>query len=139
MHALVRSPTKATKFDEVIAHLDVWENNLRKYIDAGGKRLDDEVMVIIAFDILPGDLPFTFVSGLRRMQSYDDLRERLREETDYFAAGAHRLNTGKGLLAVEAAGGDKPEGEPGGDGDEIVAAGERAGPDGGPERSLEGS
>ena len=113
LHDRVRGLAKASKLDDVMSKIEQWENNLRTYCDAGGRHPDEEDTIILALSILPTDLPFSFVSGLRKIREYDELRERLREEVDYYANGAHKSGTGRGRRAAEEGGG----GSKGKDGD----------------------
>ena len=63
--------------------------------------MDDEDMRIILLDMLP-ELPFTFVTELRKIPSYGELRERIENEVEYYKAGANKLSgTGGKLLLAD--------------------------------------
>ena len=73
LHGAVHSPAKANKLDEVMICIDAWEDNMRRYVEAGGQRPADEDLRIITLGMLPNDLPYGFVSELRRVQPFDAL------------------------------------------------------------------
>ena len=65
--------------------------------------IPDQILYTMLLDMLPSDLPFVYISGLRKMESYEDLRERLEGEVEYHRAGANKLELHKQMLVAEAA------------------------------------
>ena len=61
---------------------------MRKFVEAGGTYPSDEDQRIIALDMLPVDLPYSFISGLRAINTYDELRNRLECECEYLPGSA---------------------------------------------------
>ena len=86
------NPEKASKLDGVMPKIEEWEASTRKYKDAQGTEPKDEDMRIIALNMLPNDLPFSFISGLRKIESWGELRSRLEEECEYYRGGANKLS-----------------------------------------------
>ena len=60
-------PTQVATEEHLADAIEQWEKVLRDYYEAGGSRLSDEDMRAIAGNILPTDMPFSFVPALRKI------------------------------------------------------------------------
>ena len=111
LHDLVRNPKQATRLGGIMDAIEDWELEIQKYVMAGGRDLDEEEKRLMILNMLPRGLPYTFVTPLRKIESYAELKEALREESEFYKELGPRSGAG-GALAVhreEAEGSDRDD------------------------------
>ena len=82
--------------------VEEWEADMGRFKDAGGAPPTDEDLGIIMMDMLPDNLPVTFISELRgATEIYEQLRARIEGEVEDLRSGASKLSTGKAVMTAD--------------------------------------